>query len=196
MQASAVEVERVAKAAGSAPQQQQPQDVPPRSVSARTAAVDSPKVDKAKMEADTKPTPHAATSGLAPAAPAPVESQPGKNEPGQPQPAPSQDAPVPAPVQPRSSPEQARGPRAAQAVFPPLNSRSAEFWYPDGNIIVKVEGTYFNLLRSRLERHCGFFARVFANRGWTNVRGKKVVELRDVKLQDFALFLEYLEIPM
>ena len=36
--------------------------------------------------------------------------------------------------------------------------RSRDFWYPDGNVVIKVENTYFKLFRSRLARHCEVFA--------------------------------------
>lgn len=39
--------------------------------------------------------------------------------------------------------------------------RSSEFYYPDGNIIVIVEGVEHNLHFSRLKKHCDFFARLW-----------------------------------
>ncbi len=87
-------------------------------------------------------------------------------------------------------------PPAGELEFPPPNARSAEFWYPDGNIIVSAEGTHFKLLFSRLERHCGYFERIAIDRAWAVVGGQRVVEVRDLKLQDFETFLRYLEIPM
>ncbi|RPD60480.1 hypothetical protein L226DRAFT_386814 [Lentinus tigrinus ALCF2SS1-7] len=106
------------------------------------------------------------------------------------------DQPVPAPVIPvlasgQEAPAQERSTR-----FPPLSSRSTEFWCWDGNVIVKVEDTYFRLFMSRLERHCGLFKRVFAERSWVIVTGQKVVGVPNLKVQDFETFLKYLEIPM
>ncbi|RDX52156.1 hypothetical protein OH76DRAFT_194935 [Lentinus brumalis] len=91
------------------------------------------------------------------------------------------------------APAFARRPKPQVApIFPPLDARSAEFWYPDGNIVVSVEGTYFRLLQSRLERHCGYFT----NPLWSTINGQKVVEVQDIKLHDFEMFLRYLEVPM
>ena len=39
--------------------------------------------------------------------------------------------------------------------------RSRDFWYPDGNVVIKVENTYFKLFRSRLARYCEVFAEGF-----------------------------------
>ncbi|KAL1948041.1 hypothetical protein VTO73DRAFT_12116 [Trametes versicolor] len=36
--------------------------------------------------------------------------------------------------------------------------RSPEFWYPDGNVVVKIENTGFKLLASRLRHHCQYFS--------------------------------------
>ncbi|RPD60478.1 hypothetical protein L226DRAFT_612053 [Lentinus tigrinus ALCF2SS1-7] len=137
---------------------------------------------------------------------APDFSAPAHSAPAEPQivelnPVSTPFAPAPAsghgaPVQERSSAKLAPAQSAALPAFPPLSARSREFWYRDGNIVVKVEGMYFNLLQSRLERHCGLFERVFAERSWTTVSGRKVVEVNDLKLQDFETFLNYLEIPM
>ncbi|TFK87257.1 hypothetical protein K466DRAFT_117484 [Polyporus arcularius HHB13444] len=103
---------------------------------------------------------------------------------------------LPEHIPPLSSAQAPPAPPAAAPAFPPSHERSVEFWYRDGNIIVNAEGTYFQLLLSRLERHCGYFERVSIDRAWTVVNGKKVVEVRDLKLRDFETFLEYLEIPM
>ncbi|RDX40207.1 hypothetical protein OH76DRAFT_1413123 [Lentinus brumalis] len=112
---------------------------------------------------------------------------------------------VPAPVAPSRckvvhvtgpSAERHVEPLAVHTVFPPRNARSAEFWYPDGNIIISTGGTYFKLLLSRLSRHCGYFERIANDRARTMVGGQRVVEVRDLELQDFYTFLRYLEIPM
>ncbi len=113
---------------------------------------------------------------------------------------------VPAPIAPSrckvvhatgSSAERHVEPLAVHTVFPPRNARSVEFWYPDGNIIISTGGTYFKLLLSRLSRHCGYFERIANDRARTMpVGGQRVVEVRDLELQDFNTFLRYLEIPM
>lgn len=91
------------------------------------------------------------------------------------------------------APAFARRPKPrVEPIFPPLDARSTEFWYPDGNIVANVEGTYFRLLQSRLERHCGYFT----NPLWSTINGQKVVEVQDIKLHDFEMFLRYLEVPM
>ena len=198
-QASAVEARREPEVALNPPHPR-PQDDPSRSILVRPAFVHSQTKDKGEAGASTtlasnqQPTPHAADSDHALGQPVSFKSQPVNIELSQSQPA--QRAPVATLIAQGSSFIQVQAPPAAQVVFPPINSRSAEFWYPDGNIIVQVEGAYFNLLQSRLQRHCEYFKHVFENRDWTNTHGQKVVELRQLKLQDFVLFLKYLEIPM
>ncbi|KAI0692583.1 hypothetical protein C8T65DRAFT_745087 [Cerioporus squamosus] len=80
-------------------------------------------------------------------------------------------------------------PAPAEPLFPPEDARSEELWYPDGNVIVKVEGTYFKLFQSRLQRHCEYFKRIFED------GVAAVVDVQDVTLQDFETLLRYLEIP-
>ena len=40
----------------------------------------------------------------------------------------------------------------------PLGGQRGEVWYEDGNVVIKVESTYFKLHRSRLSKHYGYFA--------------------------------------
>ncbi|KAI0752326.1 hypothetical protein C8Q80DRAFT_1266879 [Daedaleopsis nitida] len=82
----------------------------------------------------------------------------------------------------------------------PVALRSADFWYPDGNIIIKVECTYFKLLGSRLERHCEYFARAFSSRSAYSpsrpqAEGCPIHTLTGISLRDFAALLRYLELP-
>ncbi|KAL1937104.1 hypothetical protein VTO73DRAFT_15091 [Trametes versicolor] len=37
------------------------------------------------------------------------------------------------------------------------------FWYPDGNVVVKSDATYYKLHSSRLARHCVYFKKLFAD---------------------------------
>ncbi|TFK85401.1 hypothetical protein K466DRAFT_664517 [Polyporus arcularius HHB13444] len=165
----------------------QPKPESSQSAHARPAAIEA----EAVKETPVTITPsQQARTGSATVPPAPIDSREIKTE--------SVQGPLDhrAPVQQRPSAECAPAPAVAEPIFPPLNARSTEFWYRDGNIIVNAEGTYFQLLLSRLERHCGYFERVSIDRAWTVVNGQKVVEVRDLKLQDFETFLKYLEIPM
>lgn len=41
--------------------------------------------------------------------------------------------------------------------------KSASFWYPDGNIVIKADATYCKLHRSRLARYCVYFKKLFAD---------------------------------
>ncbi|RDX42301.1 hypothetical protein OH76DRAFT_1411314 [Lentinus brumalis] len=86
--------------------------------------------------------------------------------------------------------------RSRYYIFPPLSVRCAEFWYPDGNIVVNTQGTYFKLLLSRLECHCGYFEPISVECAWTMVNGQKIVKVRDLNLQDFQTFLRFMEITM
>ena len=40
--------------------------------------------------------------------------------------------------------------------------RDKEFWYPDGNVVLRVGNKLFRLHRSRLEKYCIFFQQLFA----------------------------------
>lgn len=40
--------------------------------------------------------------------------------------------------------------------------RDAEFWYPDGNVVIKAGTFVFKLHRSRLSKYCAYFRKVFA----------------------------------
>ncbi|KAI0752329.1 hypothetical protein C8Q80DRAFT_1117803 [Daedaleopsis nitida] len=82
----------------------------------------------------------------------------------------------------------------------PVAPPSAEFWYRDGNLIIKVESTYFKLTRSRLERHCGYFARLFNDdetpqAAQQRAEGCPVYTLAGLSLRDFSAFIRYLELP-
>ncbi|KAI1790687.1 hypothetical protein LXA43DRAFT_1095288 [Ganoderma leucocontextum] len=50
------------------------------------------------------------------------------------------------------------GPFASQQAH---RKRDDTFWYPDGNLIVRVGGTVFKLHRSRLARYCAYFKNLF-----------------------------------
>ncbi len=41
--------------------------------------------------------------------------------------------------------------------------KSADFWYADGNIMIKAESTYYKLYRVRLARYCVYFKKLFAD---------------------------------
>ncbi|RDX52147.1 hypothetical protein OH76DRAFT_1480779 [Lentinus brumalis] len=161
-----------------------PHPKPKRPAPAQSSAIDTEVVKETPVIAAELASSQQVRTASAPMPPAPIESRKIKTE--------SVSLDRPAPVEQRLSAK----PALAQPIFPAPDVRSVEFWYVDGNIVVNVEGTYFKLLLSRLERHCGYFERVSNNRAWTVVSGQKVVEVRDLKLQDFETFLKYLEIPM
>ena len=76
-------------------------------------------------------------------------------------------------------------------------SHSEDFWYPDGNVTLKVDGVYFKLFRSRLERHCHYFKTFFNQPNKYCVRGREPHWIvPDVKYLDFHRLLEYLEVPL
>ncbi|KAI0703538.1 glycosyl hydrolase family 61-domain-containing protein [Cerioporus squamosus] len=79
-------------------------------------------------------------------------------------------------------------PAAAERIFSPEDARSAELWYSNGKVIVKVEGMYFKLFHSRLERHCEYSKHMFEDGEAT------VFDVQDIMLQDFEKLLNYLEI--
>ncbi|KAI0682999.1 hypothetical protein C8T65DRAFT_702880 [Cerioporus squamosus] len=76
----------------------------------------------------------------------------------------------------------------AERIFSPEDARSAELWYSNGKVIVKVEGMYFKLFHSRLERHCEYSKHMFEDGEAT------VFDVQDIMLQDFEKLLNYLEI--
>ena len=101
--------------------------------------------------------------------------------------------------------------------------RDPRFWYPDGNVVIEVEGTHFKLLRSRLMQQSYFFRDLFSSDtsrqpqpssvlSYTpsaesvraacpeeidkEIDGCVVYEITIISLQDFKTFLEYHEYPM
>lgn len=81
-------------------------------------------------------------------------------------------------------------------------SRSSDFYYPDGNVIVRVQDTYFRLLRSRLTRHCKYFEVLFKDDASPSLQARESVDgcpvytIRELALSGFLTFLTYLELPM
>ncbi|KAL1947010.1 hypothetical protein VTO73DRAFT_13971 [Trametes versicolor] len=73
-------------------------------------------------------------------------------------------APSPSPkrVKHEHSIQKARTPPApGPCTLPPM--KSANFWYPDGNIVIKADTAYYKLHSMRLARYCVYFKKLFAD---------------------------------
>ncbi|RPD60481.1 hypothetical protein L226DRAFT_386799 [Lentinus tigrinus ALCF2SS1-7] len=95
----------------------------------------------------------------------------------------------------------------ASTTFHPLSThaKSQGLWYPDGNIVIKVDNTYYKLLASRLALYCGYFEKVLQNgaedaagasRSGETVDGCPVVNVTDITASEFETFASYLEKPL
>ncbi len=83
----------------------------------------------------------------------------------------------------------------------PVNLRSSEFFYPDGNVIIKVQDVYFKLFRSRLTRHCLYCKTRFEGNSDSAppqevFDGCSVYTMSEVAILEFETFLRFLEFPM
>ncbi|RPD60485.1 hypothetical protein L226DRAFT_386856 [Lentinus tigrinus ALCF2SS1-7] len=80
-----------------------------------------------------------------------------------------------------------------------LGSRDHQFWYSDGNIVIRLEGVLFKLHRSRLERYCTTFCELFATKpdGDETIDGCPAYEAPpELSLQGFKDVLAVLEEPL
>ncbi|KAI0767855.1 hypothetical protein C8Q74DRAFT_1204585 [Fomes fomentarius] len=83
----------------------------------------------------------------------------------------------------------------------PVNLRSSEFFYPDGNVVIKVQDVYFKLFRSRLTRHCLYFNTRLERNPDSGPRqevfdGCWVYTMSELAVLEFETFLRFLEFPM
>lgn len=81
--------------------------------------------------------------------------------------------------------------------------KSADFWYADGNVVIKAESTYYKLYRVRLERYCIYFEKLFAEDNddykdrCAKVEGCPVYHLpAELVSGDFESLLGALETPL
>ncbi|KAI0692577.1 hypothetical protein C8T65DRAFT_699468 [Cerioporus squamosus] len=78
------------------------------------------------------------------------------------------------------------------------NKRCAEFWYPDGNVVILVQDTAFKLYKARLSKYSIVFAGRFgedSGEGRPTMEGCPVYEMEGLNVDDFRQFLEALETP-
>ena len=74
-------------------------------------------------------------------------------------------------------------------------------YFPDGNVIINVDGTHFRLFRSRLERQCKHLQSLFKHNGQSpdvqeSLEGYPVYTLSNLALSDFEMLLKFLEFPL
>lgn len=81
--------------------------------------------------------------------------------------------------------------------------KSANFWYADGNVVIKAESTYYKLYRVRLAQYCVYFKKLFShnsdncNDRYTTVEGCAVYHLpAELVSDDFESLLAALETPL
>ncbi|EJF57032.1 hypothetical protein DICSQDRAFT_129713 [Dichomitus squalens LYAD-421 SS1] len=80
----------------------------------------------------------------------------------------------------------------------PQRNRSAEFWYPDGNVVIVIADTAFKLYQARLSRFSAVFARRFDTedvQALERMDGCTVYPLTGLSVDDFEQFLAVLEDP-
>ena len=68
---------------------------------------------------------------------------------------------------------------------------SPEFWYQDGNVVIKVENYYFKLFKSRLEQHCLRLKAIFREQGPKRL----YMAPPELSADDFTAFMRYLDLP-
>ncbi|KAM5531973.1 hypothetical protein V8D89_014373 [Ganoderma adspersum] len=130
--------------------------------------------------------------------------------------APDQPSPIPLGKRTRVSHPARDVPGEATLQKPPHDPR---FWYLDGNVVIKVEDTYFKLFRSRLVQQCRYFQRLFSppsqsqpqpssstdgasctgvggGAPFKELDGCAVYEVSGIAVSDFTTFLNFLEYPL
>ncbi|KAI0760909.1 hypothetical protein BD413DRAFT_617431 [Trametes elegans] len=80
-------------------------------------------------------------------------------------------------------------------------AKSVKFWYPDGNVVIRVESTLFKLYRSRLAQYCRHFANIFEGQdngaSGTQIEGHPLYHAPEgLILEDFEQLLTALETPL
>ncbi|KAI0672005.1 hypothetical protein C8Q78DRAFT_717826 [Trametes maxima] len=94
-----------------------------------------------------------------------------------------------------------------QTIFPAHNpfpqapartqSTIGKFWYPDGNIVIRLGGMFFKLHQSRLASHSVYFSKRFEAASDGTVEGYPVYGVPpELDLTDFELLLEVIETPL
>ncbi|KAJ8453545.1 hypothetical protein ONZ51_g13536 [Trametes cubensis] len=83
----------------------------------------------------------------------------------------------------------------------PAYAQSADFWYPDGNIVIIVENTGFKLLLSRIKQYCKLFQNEIPAEGDGTSDACSLPQivsytLTGVKVADFTEFLRAMETPL
>ncbi|KAI0634008.1 hypothetical protein C8Q77DRAFT_1022941, partial [Trametes polyzona] len=81
---------------------------------------------------------------------------------------------------------------------------STTYYYSDGNVVVRVDSTYFRLYRSRLEQYCGYFKELFEAyppdrpiADQADMTGCPVYATpNELSRKDFETFLSALEVPL
>ncbi|KAL1937340.1 hypothetical protein VTO73DRAFT_13801 [Trametes versicolor] len=81
--------------------------------------------------------------------------------------------------------------------------KSPNFWYPDGNVVIKGDATYHQLHSSRLVRYCVYFKKLFTDDAndyedqCTTVDGCPIYHIpTDLDSDDFDNLLAVLETPL
>ncbi|KAL1948030.1 hypothetical protein VTO73DRAFT_12105 [Trametes versicolor] len=84
-----------------------------------------------------------------------------------------------------------------------LASTSSPRWYPDGNIILRVNDTLFRLHHSRLARYCQYFPQELMQPSESSAHGHQemvdgcpVFTISTLNVKDLEVFLAYLESPV
>ncbi len=75
----------------------------------------------------------------------------------------------------------------------------ADFWYPDGNVVLVVDGSVFKLYKARLARYSTVFDSMFTGDSERRAQYEGCPCYRlpeDIKSDDFVAFLEALETPL
>ncbi|KAL1937114.1 hypothetical protein VTO73DRAFT_15085 [Trametes versicolor] len=95
------------------------------------------------------------------------------------------------------------GAHAAASPRTSLPIKSATYWYPDGNVVIKGDATYYKLHSSRLARYCIYFKKLFADDAneyedrCEKIDGCPIYHIpADLDLGDFEKLLIVLETPL
>ncbi|KAL1937364.1 hypothetical protein VTO73DRAFT_13825 [Trametes versicolor] len=95
------------------------------------------------------------------------------------------------------------GSAARRAAGASIDMKSTNFWYADGNVVIKAESTYYKLYRLRLAQYCVYFQKLFAdetegyNDRYATVENCPVYHLpAELVSGDFESLLAALETPL
>lgn len=70
--------------------------------------------------------------------------------------------------------------------------RSEKYWFNDGNVVVQIDHTQFQLYRGQLARASKFFADLFSSEVSARLGDLPLFRLTNVTARDFALLLAWL----